>query len=765
MAEPRYRYGGDSAIGALLLPERREILRDEQNQFIGYDDRGQAIVQTLPAQYGESEVDFSYSPIVRGAKATGSFLNDIFFGDANEQAEAAGRAVSAVRGVVGGLGDYASSQYEAGMAGGTTYDPETRQITEFDPTAVMVSGAPAGIQAARNTPSNQVIFGTMGSKTANYTPDQRRVMDELERQGMDTENLFLHGTSDDIRQPTSSRTGSRDSGFIGKGFYGATPEGSRISDSYAYTAAPRFRNEAGDYSEPNVFPYITRRGNYKQYSLADKQALSKQARQDEFFGQDLAQKNIDEGFIGAEVVDADGSIIERVNYFPDTDTRSALNYDTTDLYSGGGRQGSAIAGGSALHNLKMRAVNGDESAIAELMTIEGLDRDNVVRRLQNYVARYEGQSPEQRAIEYNASKPVRLGQSTEERMQRSSEQGYSGPYYTGAARLDRLLQENEILPERATSGPMPFFTTDPELASSYAKNKRDTSLELNDNKEAFTVNPVDLNLPRDREITVEDSWNYLDPDKKAEILNKVERIGYEDLDNFEGKFVLHPEGVKGLPSSKDHFDYIMRTEAKGNPLAALRELWLDSGNLYDKEELMEVIYKLSGFPARISQINAPWTEASGVLPVMMRLKNPVDTTNTDSLKQTVIPALREAFSDPKYNVKSETLGADQWDKNTRFTPKEWVEQLAEDISNGENSYVWTSIPDEVTLQLEKLGYDSIIDVSGKSGGDIKEKVIIPFKPNQVRSINAEFDPEKIDSADLLSNRQSERQMSALRGIA
>lgn len=338
MAEPRYRYGGDSAIGALLLPERREILQEEQNQFIGYDDRGQAIVQTLPAQYGESEVDFSYSPIVRGARATGSFLNDIFFGDANEQSEAAGRAVSAVRGVAGGLGDYASSQYEAGMAGGTTYDPETRQITEFDPTAVMVSGAPAGIQAARNTPSNQVIFGTMGSKTANYTPDQRRVMDELERQGMDTENLFLHGTSDDIRQPTSSRTGSRDSGFIGKGFYGATPEGSRISDSYANTAAPRFRNEAGDYSEPNVFPYITRRGNYRQYSLADKQALSKQARQDEFFGQDLAQKNIDEGFIGAEVVDADGNIIERVNYFPDTDTRSALNYDPTDLYSGGGRK-------------------------------------------------------------------------------------------------------------------------------------------------------------------------------------------------------------------------------------------------------------------------------------------------------------------------------------------------------------------------------------------------------------------------------------------
>jgi hypothetical protein len=40
-----------------------------------------------------------------------------------------------------------------------------------------------------------------------------------------------------------------------------------------------------------------------------------------------------------------------------------------------------------------------------------------------------------------------------------------------------------------------------------------------------------------------------------------------------------------------------------------------------------------------------------------------------------------------------------------------------------------------------------------------------FDPKNIRSINAEFDPTKADSADLLSSRQSERQMSALRGIA
>jgi len=416
----------------------------------------------------------------------------------------------------------------------------------------------------------------------------------------------------------------------------------------------------------------------------------------------------------------------------------------------GGRKVADITG-EAILNLRRKAINGDRNALSELVSYENLPEDRVLYRAQNAINRYGGQTQEDYVSGLLARRPEKLGQTTEERVQRAEDQNYSGPYYTGASRMDRLLEKGEILPERATSGPMPFFTTDPELASSYAKNKRDTSLELNSNKDAFTVNPKVFGLPESKQLTVEDSWNYLSPDKKAEIISKVKRIGYEDRDNATGKIILHPEGVKGLPSSEDHFDYIMRTEAKGNPLAALRELWLDSGNLYDEEELMGNIYKLTGFPSEISQINAPWTEASGVLPAMIRMQNSLDTTNTKSLQESVIPSLQKAFKDPKFNVKKQDYGADQWDKNFRFTPKEWVDQLESDVKNGENSYVWTSIPDEVTKQLEKLGYDSIIDVSGKGGGDIKEKVIIPFKPNQVRSINAEFDPKKADSADLLSS--------------
>ena len=142
--DKNYKYGGDTALG-VLIPERREILREEiQNQLIGYDDRGREIRQTIPAQYGESEVDFSYSPIVRGAKATGSFLNDIFFGDANEQSEAAGKAVSAIRGVVKAVPQMIDEQMRAAGSGGRYYDPETRRIVEFDPTIVMGGGSSGG---------------------------------------------------------------------------------------------------------------------------------------------------------------------------------------------------------------------------------------------------------------------------------------------------------------------------------------------------------------------------------------------------------------------------------------------------------------------------------------------------------------------------------------------------------------------------------------------------------------------------------------------
>ena len=335
MAEPRYRYGGDSAIGALLLPERREILQEEQNQFIGYDDRGQAIVQTLPAQYGESEVDFSYSPIVRGAKATGSFLNDIFFGDANEQSEAAGRAVSAVRGVVGGLVDYASDQYQAGMAGGTTYDPETRQITEFDPALVMGGGSSGGGSALASG------FRRSGGNRIEQSARMQRAQDL----GFDTSRPLYHSTNssfDSFEVP--------EDGFLkyGKGVY--TTPNAQYSDRYIR----QNRDLESAYKEgANVMPLYARGriGTEEDWEAARQEMLAEGVNPSGYnpMQEEIKRRLQEKGFdglnmFGNEVIIYDPKNLRSIN----AEFDPAMSDSDMLLYSGGGRQGTAIAGGSAL---------------------------------------------------------------------------------------------------------------------------------------------------------------------------------------------------------------------------------------------------------------------------------------------------------------------------------------------------------------------------------------------------------------------------------
>jgi hypothetical protein len=78
-----------------------------------------------------------------------------------------------------------------------------------------------------------------------------------------------------------------------------------------------------------------------------------------------------------------------------------------------------------------------------------------------------------------------------------------------------------------------------------------------------------------------------------------------------------------------------------------------------------------------------------------------------------------------------------------------VNELESDVASGKNSYVWTSIPDKVTAELKKLGYDGILDISGKGGGS-PSQVIIPFESKQVRSKFAAFDPMRKDESNLLA---------------
>ena len=152
-----YKYGGNyRELTDPFIGERRPILRQEQSMIVGYNSDGSANIETIPAQYGPPEFDSSYSPARRGL----SKLNDVFFGDANEQAA----AFSGVTSVLRAIPEYFKGQYDAGMGGGTVFNPETQQLQEFDPTSMAIGSAPAGINAIRASKDGSVVLGAMGGK-------------------------------------------------------------------------------------------------------------------------------------------------------------------------------------------------------------------------------------------------------------------------------------------------------------------------------------------------------------------------------------------------------------------------------------------------------------------------------------------------------------------------------------------------------------------------------------------------------------------------
>jgi hypothetical protein len=638
-----YKYGGNyRQLTDPFIGERRPILRQEQSMIVGYNSDGSANILTIPAQYGPPEFDSSYSPARRGL----SKLNDVFFGNANEQSAALSGITEALRAVP----EYLKGQYDAGMGGGTVFNPETQQIQEFDPTAVMLGGAPAGLKAVRNIPSNQVILGTMGSKTAKYTPDQRRAMDELESQGMDTENLFLHGTSDDIRQPSSWKTGYRDSGWIGEGFYGVTPDGSRISDFYANTAAPRFRNEAGDYSDPNVFPYITKRGNYKQYSLMDKAGMGIVAQRNPDYSKNLTQKNIDEGFIGAEVIDGEGQIVERVNYFPDTDTRSALNYDTTDLASK-----AVKAGGkkfrSALRGLEMnpeaRMARADEQGLTKTL--------------------YHGTHADIEEFDPNM---VDIG-----------------------THLGTSEQANERLKDvyRSRNGLSTFVGGD-EVAS------------------GANVMPVRANLGKSLEMNDVGMWS--DSEK---VISEL-----EDMPEFRGKF----DGAWEELGVKDSYEDVQD--------------WWDSPENREMLDEINAEIRRQGYDSirYANQVENKYGNLAGTRPeVAARKKTLNDELKAIDLSGRHRPREAPTIEDVKINPNAVEEWVKEFDVKASYSPQQ--EQRMIQINQELKS-------------LDELNKD-----------DIYSYIILD--PKNIRSTNAEFDPTKADSSDLLSSISPTQ--SSLRNIA
>ncbi len=295
--------------------------------------------------------------------------------------------------------------------------------------------------------------------------------------------------------------------------------------------------------------------------------------------------------------------------------------------------------------------------------------------------------------------------------------------YHGTARPDRI---GEVFrKDRATSGPMAFFTDDPEIASSYAVGKNDTSIESHgDYSEWFRAN---IN---GRDVPIGKVWWLLTAAQRCEISEKLPHVVY-DRDEDEAPR-LGARDEYGCTGGQGWREMIARYH--GDVLQAAMYYWVVGGTLYDREEEFLWILELGGARGLFT-FDDPWRKDSSVYAVYLSIQNPLVTSE---IPKKVVTALTRASRTAPAAVQM----SDPWNKRQQ-DPADWIQRLNQDARE-RTTYVWTSIPDWVTQTLIDLGYDGIQDVGGKYSGDPDHHVVwIPFEPTQVKSAignRGTFDP-------------------------
>lgn len=298
--------------------------------------------------------------------------------------------------------------------------------------------------------------------------------------------------------------------------------------------------------------------------------------------------------------------------------------------------------------------------------------------------------------------------------------------YHGTRRPDRV--GNRFRKSRATSGPMAFFTANPEIGSSYAQGKADTSLEVpTDYAGWFKFKGKGMRSA----VDIDRAWWMLSEEQRETLRQRIYTVGYQDADGYTGPIVSDSSSIM----SRDSVDYELR-QARGNALRALVEIWLTSGSLFNDEQTFMQVLEAAGMDMSRVTYDSPEAVRSAVYPVYLSIKNPLQTAN---IPDNVITALEKAGKG-KRAKRPAGANFDAWDKNS-ISGKDWLAALRNDRETG-STMAWTRIPDWVTETLAVLGYDGIHDTGGKMGGE-KHDVWIPFVETQVKSATGNrgtFDP-------------------------
>jgi len=320
------------------------------------------------------------------------------------------------------------------------------------------------------------------------------------------------------------------------------------------------------------------------------------------------------------------------------------------------------------------------------------------------------------------------------------------PVYHGTQRADRV--GTVFRPDRATSGPMAFFTDSRQIAENYSRDKKDTSTAYDEVYENYNTQ-FRVNR-RGKSISVTDLWYLLSQSERDRIMKAAPHVTF---DNDSGNIIYDKNRTDGLGA----WDPYLLKMNRGNALKALTETWLYDGNLYGNEGDFLKVLELVGL--KDVQYFDPEYREEGVFAEYLNITNPFDAVN--QVTEDFVRGFEQWYSEQDASkYKRRGNNADMWDKNN-ISAEFFAERMRDDIKNG-NSHAWTSIPDSMTDYLKSLGYDGIKDLGGKQGG-AGHTVYIPFYSEQIKNIDnlnpttdpdirfSDRDPDALDTRTLLSN--------------
>ena len=346
----------------------------------------------------------------------------------------------------------------------------------------------------------------------------------------------------------------------------------------------------------------------------------------------------------------------------------------------------------------------------------------------------------------------------------AADAGWAIRAYHGTSRGDRV--GNVFLPERATSGPMSFFTSDRTVAEGYAKSKRDTSMAYDPD---FASYETQFRVKtKSQDIPVHRAWGYLPFEARRRITEKAGQL----RENWDGdnELILDTE----TNEANGGFQWQLK-EARGNAIQALTEQWLNGGTLFNEEARFLDVLEMAGVTEELKKIgiDAPYFKDPNerhekVYDTVLKITKPFDTATVNEQFVADLESWYEEQDQSKY--VRENMESDLWDKNG-IDAYDFADRLRRDIENG-TAHAWTSIPDSVTDYLKSQGYDGIKDTGGKFW-DGEHIVWIPFYSEQIKSaepvtyddkgnvipLSERFNPEKKDIRYSLSRDNEGNQLS------